>query len=62
MEKKKQMCDKQMFAGPVRDHGTQRTLENRFCQVLTRSTHLVHIAVIYHDTSLPRIGPLSALF
>ena len=59
MEMEKQMFDKQMFAGPRRDNGTQAGL----CQGLSRpcqvpSPHIARFLVdIFGDSSIPVAAP-----
>lgn len=47
-----------MFAGPSRGNGTQRGILIDFSMFLL-SPHLVYIIVIYSNSSIPVIGPLS---
>ena len=58
MEMEKQTFYKQMFAGPCRGNGTQRGILIDFSMFLL-SPHLVYIIVIYSNSSIPVIGPLS---
>ena len=62
MEMEKQMFDKQMFAGPCRDNGTQRNFNKQTLLGFSLSTHLVHTIFINGDSSLPGTGSLSTVF
>ena len=51
MEKKKQMCYKQMFAGARQRPWDTENFRKQILLGSTPSMHLIHIAVIYHDIS-----------
>ena len=60
-QKWKNMFGKETFARPYRDSETQKEILSRFFWTPSYLSHLIHILLIliYGDSALPEIGPLS---